>query len=53
MFDRYSDDVVLDDMINGLVMLDVGTGFLDCEPSRERDAGTTAANVGCSLVVRS
>ena len=24
-------------MLNGLVMLDVATGFLDCEPSRERD----------------
>ena len=46
MFDRHSDDVGLDDMINGLVMLDVATDFLDCEPSRERDADTTAANLG-------
>ena len=28
-------------------MLDVATGFLDCEPSRERDADTTAANLSC------
>ena len=37
VFDRHSDDVGFDDMLNGLVMLDVATGFLDCEPSRERD----------------
>ena len=47
VFDRHSDDVVLADMIHGLVMLDVATGFLGCEPSRERDANTTAANLGC------
>ena len=47
VFDRDSDDVGLDDMINGLVMLDVATGFLDCEPSRDRDAEITAANLGC------
>ena len=46
VFDRYGEDVGLDDMINGLVMLDIATGFLDCEPSRERDADTTAANLG-------
>jgi hypothetical protein len=52
VFDRYSEDVGLDDMINGLIMLDIATGFLDCEPSRERDAETTAANLGFSLVVQ-
>ena len=46
VFDRQSDDFGLDDMINGLVMLDVATGFLDCEPSRERDAEITGANLG-------
>ena len=46
VFDRHSEDVGLDDMLNGLVMLDVATGFLDCEPSRKRDADITAANLG-------
>ena len=45
-FDRHSEDVGLDDMLNGLVMLDGATGFLDCEPSRERDADIPAANLG-------
>ena len=38
--------------MNGLVMLDVATVFLDCESSRERDADTTAADLGFSLVVQ-
>ena len=46
VFDRNSEDVGLDDMINGLVVLDAATGFLDCEPSRERDAEMTAAILG-------
>ena len=56
LFDRNSGDVGLDDMINGLVMLDVATGFLDCEPSRVQDAEMTPANlrffVGISAVKR-
>ena len=32
--------------MNGLVMLAVATGFLDREPSSERDAEMTAANLG-------
>ena len=46
VFDRHSEDVGLDDMLNGLVMLDVATGCLDCEPSRERDSDTTAETFG-------
>ena len=46
VFDWHSEDVGLYDMINVLVMLDVAKGFLDCEPSRERHAEMTAANLG-------
>ena len=44
--DRHSEDVALDEMLNGLVMSDVAIGFLDCEPSRERDVDITAAKLG-------
>ena len=37
-FDRKGPDGGLEGMYNGLVMLDVATGWLDCEPTQTRDA---------------
>ena len=46
-FDRHSDDVGIGVNANGLVILDVATRYLGCDPSESRDADITEMSLRC------
>ena len=40
-FDRHGPDLGIENMTNGLVIFDIATSFLDCQPTNSRDTEIT------------
>ena len=47
VFDRHTEDAGLGNHNKALVMLDIATRYLGCEPTESRDTDTTEINLRC------